>query len=132
MELYGVPAGAGTPRLMLERSARWAHGMCGAYLVRHIRQIKYVMKRMFVVLGTVCFLLTSFLPVITLTKGPGHIIGHMPLWVIYPGLVDMIRLGDFRYIHLILLWVALHLFLTIAPAWILTRILKRRKQSRAG
>ena len=76
-------------------------------------------------------MITAFLPVFTLTKGPEHVIGRMPLLVIYPGLVEMIRIGDFRYIALVFLWIGMHLFLALAPAWIVVRALKRRKQNNA-
>ena len=86
------------------------------------------MKKTFAIVAAACFLITAFLPVFTLTKGPEHVIGRMPLLVIYPGLVAMIRIGDFRYIPLDVLWIGMHLFLSLAPAWIVVRILKRRKQ----
>ena len=89
------------------------------------------MKRTFAIVAAACFLITAFIPVFTLTKGAGHDIGRMPLLVIYPGLVGMIRIGDFRYIPLVSLWIGMHLFLSLAPAWIVVRILKRRKQKRA-
>jgi hypothetical protein len=89
------------------------------------------MKKTFAIITTACFLLTSFIPIFTLTKGAGHVIGHMSLWIIYPGLVDMIRIGDLRYVPLALLWIGIHLCISIAPAWIVVRILKRRKQNKA-
>ena len=89
------------------------------------------MKKTFAIVAAACFLVTAFIPVFTLTKGAGHDIGRMPLLVIYPGLVSMIRIGDFRYIPLVSLWIGMHLFLSLAPAWIFVRILKRRKQNRA-
>lgn len=89
------------------------------------------MKKTFTVAAAACFLITAFLPVFTLTKGPGHAIGRMPLLVIYPGLVDMIRVGDFRHIPLVLVWIGMHLFLAFAPAWLVVRALQRRKHNRA-
>ena len=89
------------------------------------------MKRIFAIVAAACVLITAFIPVFTLTKGAGHDIGRMPLLVIYPGLVGMIRIGDFRYVPLVSLWIGMHLFLSLAPAWIVVRILKRRKQNRA-
>ena len=89
------------------------------------------MKKIFAIAAAACFLITAFIPVFTLTKGAGHDIGRMPLLVIYPGLVGMIRIGDFRYIPLVSLWIGMHLFVSLAPAWIVVRILKRRKQKRA-
>jgi len=89
------------------------------------------MKKAFAIVAAACFLITACIPVFTLTKGAGHDIGRMPLLVIYPGLVDMIRIGDYRYIPLVSLWIGIHLFLSLAPAWIIIRILKRRKQNRA-
>ena len=89
------------------------------------------MKRIFAIVAAACVLITAFIPVFTLTKGAGHDIGRMPLLVIYPGLVGMIRIGDFRYIPLVSLWIGMHLFLSLAPALIVVRILKRRKQKKA-
>ena len=88
------------------------------------------MKKSFILVAIACFLLYSFLPVITVTKGPGHVIGHWPLWVVYPGLAYIIREGNFRNFPIALLWVGIHLFLTIASAWIIVRIWTRRMKSR--
>ena len=89
------------------------------------------MKKAFAIVAAACFLITACIPIFTLTKGAGHDIGRIPLLVIYPGLVGMIRIGDYRYIPLVSLWIGIHLFLSLAPAWIVIRILKRRKQTKA-
>ena len=89
------------------------------------------MKKVFAIVAAACFLLTAFLPVFTLTKGPDHVIGHLPLLVVYPGLIDIIHRGYFDDIPLPLSFIGLHLFLSLATAWIVVRILKRRKQKRA-
>ena len=90
------------------------------------------MKKTFAAVALACFLVAAFLPVFTLTKGPGTAVGRMPLLIIYPGLVDMIRMGDFRYVPLVLLWIGMHLFLALAPAGLVVRALSRRKQKRAA
>ena len=89
------------------------------------------MKKVFAIVAAACFLLTAFLPVFTLTKGPEHVIGHLPLLVVYPGIIDNIHRGYFDDIPLLLSFIILHLFLSLAPAWIVVRILKRRKHKRA-
>jgi hypothetical protein len=89
------------------------------------------MKKVFAIIATACCILTAILPIFTYRISADQIIGYAPLLAIYPSVIDQIRRGHFGYIPLLLVLIGMHLFLTLAPAWIAIRILMRRKQKGA-
>lgn len=66
------------------------------------------------------------MPAIPFTEG-----GTLPLGLAYFLLADVIRTGYYDNLSVTFLWISLHLFLSITPAWIIIRVLKRRIKRKA-
>ena len=61
--------------------------------------------------------------------------GLLPLGIIYYLLADLIRTGRYGETPITFIWICMHLFLSIAPAWIIMRIAGRyikRKAEQGG
>ena len=66
------------------------------------------------------------MPAIPFSEG-----GTLPLGIVYLLLADVIRTGYYDNFPMTFLWIFVHLFLSITPAWIIIRVLKRRIKRKA-
>ena len=80
----------------------------------------------FIFIALVFFTLFFFMPAIPFNEG-----GSLPLGVAYFLLADVISKGYYDNLSVTLLWIFAHLYLSITPAWIIIRVLKRRIKRKA-